>query len=36
MQLLTPYDHPVEGGEALPSVCYLAAQRADDVPWETR
>lgn len=35
MRLLTTYDHPVEGGEALPSVCYLAV-RGEDVPWETR
>lgn len=35
MRLLTTYDHPVEGGPSLPSVCYLLT-RDEHVPWETR
>ena len=29
---LTAYDHPIEGGPALPSVCYLLAQRGTTYP----
>jgi ribosomal-protein-alanine N-acetyltransferase len=35
MRLLTTYDHPIEGGPSLPSVCYLLT-RDEHVPWETR
>lgn len=35
MRHLTAYDHPVEGGPDLPSVCYLL-RRGHDVPWEAR
>ena len=35
MRFLTAYDHPIEGGPSLPSVCYLLT-RAEHVPWETR
>lgn len=34
MRLLTTYDHPIEGGSALPSVCYLG-ERGQDVPLKT-
>ena len=32
MRYLTAYDHPVEGGPDLPSVCYLL-RSGHDVPW---
>jgi RimJ/RimL family protein N-acetyltransferase len=35
MRLLTTYAHPIDGGRALPSVCYLLT-RAEHVPLETR
>jgi RimJ/RimL family protein N-acetyltransferase len=35
MRFLTAYDHPVEGGPSLPSVCYLL-RRSQHVPWEAR
>ena len=35
MRRLTAYDHPIEGGPSLPSVCYLLS-RSQHVPWETR
>jgi ribosomal-protein-alanine N-acetyltransferase len=35
MRHLTAYDHPIEGGPSLPSVCYLL-DRAEHVPWEAR
>lgn len=34
MRLLTHYDHPVEGRDALPSVCYVV-DVAGVVPWKT-
>jgi RimJ/RimL family protein N-acetyltransferase len=33
MRVLTHYDHPVPGREALPSVCYVV-DRAGVVPWK--
>jgi RimJ/RimL family protein N-acetyltransferase len=35
MRCLTTYDHPIDGGPSLPSVCYLLS-RSQHVPWETR